>query len=70
MVSELSIAVFSFYYSCTSPPPDGHCAGGTHPTGMHSCFQCKNKHGGAFLGCNNFTRTLRPHLHQTFWSKI
>ena len=18
-------------------PPDGHCAGGTHPTGMHSC---------------------------------
>ena len=23
---------------CT-PPVDGLCAGGTHPTGMHSCFQ-------------------------------
>ena len=24
---------------CTPPPRDtaGHCAGGTHPTGMHSC---------------------------------
>ena len=21
-----------------SPPRDGQCAGGTHPTGMHSCF--------------------------------
>ena len=25
-----------------SPPQDtaGHCAGGTHPTGMHSCCNC------------------------------
>ena len=21
------------------PPPDGQCAAGTHPTGMHSCFE-------------------------------
>ena len=33
MVSELSISFPLF-----TPPPDGHCAGGTHPTGMHSCF--------------------------------
>ena len=26
---------------CTHPPQDtaGHCASGTHPTGMHSCFE-------------------------------
>ena len=21
-----------------NPPPNGHCVGGTHPTGMHSCW--------------------------------
>ena len=25
------------FFSCFTPP-DGHCAGGMHPTGMHSCF--------------------------------
>ena len=36
MVSELSI-----FFLFLQPPllPDGHCAGGTHPTGMHSCYQ-------------------------------
>ena len=29
-----------FLLGCTNPPPrDGQCAGGTHPTGMHSCFK-------------------------------
>ena len=23
-----------------APPPDGQCAGGTHPTGMHTCLYC------------------------------
>ena len=35
MVSELSI---SFLVFTTTPTPSGRCAGGTHPTGMHSCF--------------------------------
>ena len=35
MVSELSISFLVF----TTPPPGGRCAGGTHPTGMHSCFR-------------------------------
>ena len=26
----------------TPPPVDGLCAGGTHPTGMHSCLFCNN----------------------------
>ena len=39
MVSELSIVVFSFYYNYTYPPPDCQCAGGTHPTGMHPCYE-------------------------------
>ena len=26
-----------FLMGCT-PPPDSQCAGGAHPTGMHSCF--------------------------------
>ena len=33
MVFELSISFPVFKI----PPPPGHCAGGTHPTGMHSC---------------------------------
>ena len=41
MVSELSI-IFIITPN-PSPPPDGHCAGGTHPTGMHSCFKWKLK---------------------------
>ena len=35
MVSELSISFLVF--AINTPPPHGHCAGGTHPTGMHSC---------------------------------
>ena len=30
-----------FLLECTNPPPpDGQCAAGTHPTGMHSCSIC------------------------------
>ena len=36
MVSELSISCLLF---TLTPPPDDQCAGGTHPTGMHSCSQ-------------------------------
>ena len=35
MVSELSISFLVF--AINTPPPHGHCAGGTHPTGMHPC---------------------------------
>ena len=37
MVSELSISCLLF----TLIPPPGQCAGGTHPTGMHSCLYKK-----------------------------
>ena len=45
MVSELSISCLLFTL-ISPPPPDGQCAGGTHPTGMHSCllrFHSQNK---------------------------
>ena len=32
-VSESSFSFVSYNH-----PPPGQCAGGTHPTGMHSCF--------------------------------
>ena len=35
MMSELSISCVLFTLTA---PPHGQCAGGTHPTGMHSCF--------------------------------
>ena len=35
MVSESS---FSFVFYNHPLSPSGQCAGGTHPTGMHSCF--------------------------------
>ena len=28
---------YLFLFLFLTPPPNGHCAGGTHPTGMHSC---------------------------------
>ena len=34
MVSELSISFLVFAINRI-----GHCVGGTHPTGMHSCLQ-------------------------------
>ena len=40
MVSELSIRFLFLSPSSPHPPPDGHCAGGTHPTGMHSFYSC------------------------------
>ena len=30
---------------CTVRDTAGHCAGGTHLTGMHSCFVCNSKKG-------------------------
>ena len=49
-VSNFFFLFFQFFISpkfllgCTKPPPpprDGQCAGGTHPTGMHSCCLCE-----------------------------
>ena len=37
MVSESS---FPFAFTI-NPPPLGQCAGGTHPTGMHSCLKVR-----------------------------
>ena len=28
-----------------TPPRDGQCVGGTHPTGMHSCYVLQAGHG-------------------------
>ena len=35
---SIFFSIFSFFFGIP-PPPDGHCAGGTHPTGMHSCLK-------------------------------
>ena len=48
-----------------APPPRdmaGHCAGGTHPTGMHSCFICIrfSEKQMAKKGCHS---TLCPRNH-------
>ena len=37
MVFELSIS-FPVFKIPPRPPPPSHCAGSTHPTGMHSCL--------------------------------
>ena len=39
--------LFLFLFFTTPPPRDGHCAGSTHPTGMHSCYRvCHSVHRG------------------------
>ena len=40
----------------STPPPLGQCAGGTHPTGMHSCW-IKNQSIGV----------AESALHDIFW---
>ena len=51
---------FNFFPTNSSgmhPPRDGQCAGGTHPTGMHSCYWPKRSfgQGDIFIGvCHEF----------------
>ena len=65
MVSELSII---FIITPNPSPPDGHCAGGTHPTGMHSCYLEQSLNGSSSdqfsmnrisLLCNRYMQLIK-----------
>ena len=68
MVSELSII-----FIITPSPPDGHCVGGTHPTGMHSCFNYYStgaSAGGHLSAVATITRKPEGFMQSCCWTCV